>query len=460
VGASARDADESGTIADNVASRRCGFQHAGASWRLACLVPIFRPMTAALIFWLVVLALGAAVTLYSYFGYPALLWLQRALGRRQPPVPAGDLRDWPRISITLPAYNAEATLRPVLEGLIRIDYPRDRRQILVVSDGSTDGTDDLVREFAPQGVELLRVEGRLGKTEVENRAMDALTGDIIINTDASVTVHPAAIKRLVAALGDPSVGVASGRDISVASVGETGSGGEAAYVGYEMWVRALETDVESIVGSSGCLYAVRAPLHRRKLPGHLSRDFSSALWARMNGVRAVSVNDAICYVPRAASMRVEYRRKVRTMSRGIQTLFFHGALLNPLRAGLFAWLLWSHKLVRWLVPWALASGAVALVAIALIAVPAAPLTLDPRALSAWAVAGAAALLAGLLLAALGWWWPGKGTPPRLASMAAFFVSGTVAGIVAWVHALRDRRAPVWEPTPRAVSERRGTPVSG
>ena len=393
------------------------------------------------------IALGLFVTLYAYFGYPILLWGHRACRRPQPPLRREAPTPWPRISITLPAYNAEATLRPVLEGLTSVDYPRELRQILVVSDGSTDGTDDLVREFAPRGVELLRIEGRLGKTEIENRAMDALTGDIIVNTDASVTVAPAAIKHLVAALADPGVGVASGRDIPVASVGEVGHGGEAAYVGYEMWIRELETDVSAIVGSSGCLYAVRAPLHRRKLPGHLSRDFSSALWARMNGVRAVSVNDAICYVPRAASMRIEYRRKIRTMSRGIQTLFFHKELLNPMKHGLFAWLLWSHKLIRWLVPWALAVGAAAALAggIAALMLPV------PAWVSLMAIAGIVALVAGLGLAAAGWWWPRQGAVPRLLSMAAFFVSGTVAGIVAWVRALGDQRAPVWEPTPRAVS---------
>lgn len=393
------------------------------------------------------LALAALVTLYAYFGYPILLWGHRTFRRPQPAVTRDPPAEWPRISITLPAYNAEATLRPVLEGLTGVDYPRELRQILVVSDGSTDGTDDLVREFAPRGVELLRIEGRLGKTEIENRAMDALTGEIVVNTDASVTIDPAAIKHLVAALADPGVGVASGRDISVASVGEVGHGGEAAYVGYEMWIRELETDVSAIVGSSGCLYAVRAPLHRRKLPGHLSRDFSSALWARMNGVRAVSVNDAICYVPRAASMRVEYRRKIRTMSRGIQTLFYHKELLNPVKHGLFAWLLWSHKLIRWLVPWALAVGAAAVLAggIAALVLPA------PAWVSLVSVVGLIALVAGLALAAAGWWWPRQGAVPRLLSMAAFFVSGTVAGIVAWVRALGDQRAPVWEPTPRAVS---------
>lgn len=391
-----------------------------------------------------ILAATALLGGYAYIGYPLLLML--VARRRGAPAPRrDDPPQWPRISITLPAYNAQATLRPVLDGLVALDYPEDRRQILVVSDGSTDGTDALVREYAARGVELLRIEGRRGKTEVENRAMDALTGEIVINTDASVTIRPDAVKHLVRCFADADVGVASARDVSVASVGTTGHASEAAYVGYEMWIRDLETRVSGIIGSSGCLYAIRASLHRRRLPGHLSRDFSSALWARLQGYRAVSVRDAVCFVPRAASMRVEYRRKIRTMSRGVQTLFYHAALLNPLRYGVFAWMLWSHKLIRWLVPWALLVGAVAGAGIALGLL---------RAATPWPSVGLALLglgAAGAAAAALGWWGrPGR--VPRLASMAAYFVSGTVAGLIAWKRALLDERAPVWDPTPRALSE--------
>jgi len=393
---------------------------------------------------LTVIGLAAAVTIYAYFGYPLLLWVvakTRASRRVHSSAPA----QWPRVSITLPAYNAEQTLGPVLDALVQVDYPRDRRQILVVSDGSTDGTDELVRGYADRGVELLRVEGRLGKTEIENRAFAALTGEVIVNTDASVTIDPQAVKHLVMALGDPSVGVASGRDISVASVGAKGHASEAAYVGYEMWVRDLETAVDGIIGSSGCLYAIRANLHRRQLGGHLSRDFSSALWARLNGVRAVSVRNAVCYVPRAASMRIEYNRKIRTMSRGIQTLFFHATLMNPLRYGWFAWMLVSHKLMRWLVPAAIIIGAAALPALLVAAIAERDALWAPV-----AVAANAGLVAGLTLAALGWWWPGT-RAPKLAATAAYFVSGTLAGVVAWTRALRDQRAPVWEPTPRSLS---------
>jgi cellulose synthase/poly-beta-1,6-N-acetylglucosamine synthase-like glycosyltransferase len=387
---------------------------------------------------------SAAIVLYAYLLYPLLLFVLVSVRRRRP-VRGIAPADWPRLSITLPAFNAQATLRPVLEALVRADYPRDRRQILVVSDGSTDGTDALVREYAERGVELLRLEGRHGKTEAENRALDALTGDIVVNTDASVTIRADALKRLVTALEDPGVGVASARDISVESVGSTGHGGEAAYVGYEMWVRELETATDGIVGSSGCLYAIRARLHRRTLPGHLSRDFSSALWARLNGVRAVSVRDAVCYVPRAVSARVEFRRKVRTMSRGIQTLFYHAELLDPRRHGVFAVLLWSHKLVRWLVPWALLAGTVALLAATLLAPADWPAAVLVTRLLAGATVGT------LLLAAAGWWWP-RAEPPRLASIAAFLVSGTVAGLLAWKRALANQRAPMWDPTPRALAD--------
>ncbi|MCC7001356.1 MAG: glycosyltransferase [Gemmatimonadaceae bacterium] len=394
--------------------------------------------------WLVLLALSVGVVVYSYALYPLLLLIVARV-RRAPAVVREAPAQWPYITITLPAYNAQDTLRPVLEGLVHTDYPRDRRQIVVVSDGSTDGTDDLVREYASHGVELLRIEGRLGKTEIENRAFDALRGEIIVNTDASVTIDPKAVRHLVAALGDPTVGVASGRDVSVSSVGAKAHvASEAAYVGYEMWVRDLETAVGGIIGSSGCLYAIRAPLHRRKLPGHLSRDFSSALWAQLNGVRAVSVRDAVCFVPRSAGMHIEYRRKIRTMSRGIQTLFYHKVLLDPIRYGVFAWCLWSHKLIRWLVPWAMVSGVIAVGALAVVS--GAPLIVT------WGARLALTGTAGVaVLSALGWYWRGAGSPPKLASTAAYFVSGTVAALVAWKRALLERGTPVWEPTPRALT---------
>ncbi|HEY2805710.1 MAG TPA: glycosyltransferase, partial [Gemmatimonadales bacterium] len=254
----------------------------------------------------IVLAAAVLVFGYSYFGYPVLLWI---VARTRPrPAALAEPAEWPQISITVPAYNEERSIRATLERILELDYPADRRQILVVSDASTDQTDDMVREFASRGVELLRMPERGGKTAAENAARALLTGEIVVNTDASVRIEKHALKPLIRAFLDPAVGVASGRDVSVARVDDTANLGESGYVGYEMWVRSLETSVSSIVGASGCFYAIRKPLHMSLVPVALSRDFAAALIASEHGFRAVSVNEAVCFVPRSSSLQAEYRR--------------------------------------------------------------------------------------------------------------------------------------------------------
>jgi cellulose synthase/poly-beta-1,6-N-acetylglucosamine synthase-like glycosyltransferase len=382
----------------------------------------------------VLLVLAAACGLYTYLGYPALLKLLSLLSRTRRSKQAS--ARWPRISIALPVYNEADVIAGTLNGILALDYPADRRQILVVSDASNDGTDEIVSRFADRGVELLPLPRRQGKTAAENAARPHLTGDIIVNTDASVRVHPAAVKHLVAAFGDPSVGLASGRDVSVANLDTPANAGEQAYVGYEMWVRDLETKLDGIVGASGCLYAIRAGLHTGQFPDALSRDFASALITREHGLRAVSVPDAICFVPRTASLRQEYRRKVRTITRGLGTLAYKRSLLNPLRYGTFAWMLFSHKVCRWLVPWAML---VLLTALGILA-----------STSGWARAALAACGALGLLAGTGWLWPESVPMPRLLALPTYLVAGNAAVLHAWLRFLTGRLAPVWEPTRRSA----------
>ncbi|HEY3219872.1 MAG TPA: glycosyltransferase [Gemmatimonadales bacterium] len=380
----------------------------------------------------VVFALAVCLCVYTYLGYPAILKLLslRARTRRA----RGGPGIFPRISIVLPVYNEATVIAGTLERILAIDYPADRRQILVVSDASTDGTDEIVAGFADRGAELLRLPRRQGKTAVENAARRLLTGEIIVNTDASVRIHPAAVKHLVAAFGDGSVGVASARDVSVANLEEQTNRGEAAYVGYEMWIRDMETAVGGIVGASGCLYAIRAQLHAHPIPVGLSRDFAAALTAREHGWRAVSVPEAICYVPRGASLRQEYRRKVRTVTRGLATLLHKRALLNPRRYGTFAWRLFSHKVCRWLVPWALVAVLATLVALAFTSVWARQL------LAAGGVLGA--------FAGISWLLPEGAPLPGPLALPGYLVAGNVAVLHAWLRVLAGRRAPVWEPTRR------------
>jgi len=381
------------------------------------------------------LALIAAPTVmlgYAYVGYPALLaLLSRKRSRPSPP-----MVEWPQITITVPVHNEERNLAEVLDALLRQEYPADKRHILVISDASTDRTDEIASSYADRGVGLLRIPQRRGKTAAENAADAAAHGEIIVNTDATVRLLPTSLATLVRAFSDPTVGVASGRDVSVAATMETNRG-EGGYVGYEMWVRRLETRFNSIVGASGCFYATRRHLYDGAFPEGLSRDFASALIARQQGYRAVSVENALCLVPRTTSLRSEFKRKVRTMARGLQTLWYMRALMNPAQYGSFAFCLISHKLCRWLVSLLMPLAFVGLAMLAF-AYPIAWL-----AVAALALAGGAAAIAVR--------WPERVTAlPSLVALPAFGVASFAAGFIAWVHALTGRASAVWEPTRRAA----------
>ncbi len=374
-----------------------------------------------------------ALLIYTYVGYPLILWIW---GIRYPQRTGREVPDdWPRISIMLPAFNEESSIGATLESLLRLDYPANKRQIMVVSDGSTDRTNEIVAGFAELGVDFLPLPDRGGKTAAENAACRYLSGDIVVNTDASVRIDPAAIKKLVLEFRDPNVGVASGRDVSVARLGDSANVGESHYVGYDMWVRRLETKVSGIVGASGCLYAIRSHLHRYDLPGGLSRDFAAALVARERGFRSASVDDAICYVPRVASLNQEYRRKVRTITRGLRTLFYKRKLLNPFRYGAFAWVLFSHKLCRWLVPWGIALAAVAVAYFS--------------ASEVWARWIAAAGVAAIAMAVLAWVWPAeKSRMPKAVGLVGYVVAGNLAVLHAWLRASLGVQTAMWEPSRR------------
>ena len=380
------------------------------------------------------LSLPVLLFLYAYLVYPVLLALVGMV--RRVPTPGGDPAEWPRVSIVVPAYNEEGAIRRTIESLLALDYPAERRHILIVSDASTDRTDEIVAEYADRGVELFRMAERSGKTAAENAALARLRSGIVVNTDATIRILPQSLKPLVRAFQDPTIGVASGRDLSVTEVSAEANEGESGYVGYEMWVRSLETRVGSIVGASGCFYAIRHDLHRTLVPAALSRDFASALTAREHGFRAVSVDQAVCLVPRTASLRREYRRKVRTMARGLETLFYKRHLLNPLRYGSFSWMLASHKLARWLVFLAMPPALLALAHLSLT---------SPVALALFLV-----FLGGLVLGLIALRMPDGAALPRLVRLCGFLLVSHTAGVVAWTKALRGELNPIWEPTRRSA----------
>jgi cellulose synthase/poly-beta-1,6-N-acetylglucosamine synthase-like glycosyltransferase len=371
------------------------------------------------------------IALYAYVGYPALLWSVTRVRRRQ--IPTTATGPWPTVTVTVPVFNAVSSIRATLEGLVGLEYPRDKLQLLVLSDASTDGTDTVVREFAGRGVELLRAPERRGKTAAENDVIKFARGEIVVNVDATVVVPPGSLKRLVRVFDDPTIGVASGRDISFGAEGLDSTRTESSYVGYEMWLRDLETQAGSIVGASGCFYGIRRCIHDRPIPWELSWDFASPLVAREKGYRSVSVRDAVCLVPRTPQIKSELRRKVRTMARGIRTLFYHRALMNPFRYRGFAVMLISHKLLRWL-PYLLAP--VSILALGFLATQSA--------------SGQALFVLACVALGIGISGIRDSSWARIKPVAAsaFLVAAFAAGFLAWCDVLRGVRMATWEPTPR------------
>lgn len=385
----------------------------------------------ALVWWLV--AAPAALLLYAYLVYPGMLWLLAAFrpDRGQPGEPA----EWPSVTVILPCYNEARIIARTIEAVLGLDYPAERLHLLVASDASTDRTDDIVRGYAASGVELLRLEQRGGKSAAENAAAARVRGMIVVNTDATTRILPGSLKTLVRAFGDPTVGVAAGRPVAVGDLEAGLNRGEAGYTGYEMRVRALETRVGSIVGASGCFFASRRELYAGDFPPELSRDFGSCLIARERGYRAVSVSGAPCLVPLSASLRVEVRRKARTMARGLATLWAYRRLLNPVREGAFAWMLFSHKLARWLFQLSWPAAIVGVV------------------LASRDRGEAGAVVLGLLgVGGLGtlvaYLWPEGRRAPRGLTVLGFLAWANIAGILAWLRFLRGIRQPIWEPTRR------------
>ena len=388
--------------------------------------------------WLMVVA-PVVVGGYAFVVYPALVWVWAQL--RKPyvlPAAPQSNEEWPQVSILIVAFNESRRLTKTLDYAVGADYPSERLSVLVVSDCSDDGTDELVLGYGDERVQLLRMRERSGKPAGENAAGPHLRGDIVVSIDASILIPKDSLKPLVRALLDPSVGLASGRDISIGDEQREGNNTESSYVGMEMTLRSWETRVHSIVGASGCFYANRKHLQMVQLPPHLARDFAAASVARAHGYRAVSVDEATCLVPRTPTLKAELRRKSRTMGRGLATLLYLKDMMNPFKYGSYAFMMISHKLVRWLLfpsflGWLIGP---------LLVMRVAPITLLLS----------AGMIVGLVLARLVIVWPDSKRLPKLISFPGYIFISIVAGWRAWLHLLRNEKASVWEPTQRPVSD--------
>jgi len=292
-----------------------------------------------IVFWAFVILVA-----YVYAGYPLIL---KVISLFRPPREPGNAGD-PSVTLVISAFNERDVIAAKLENSLEIDYPRDRLEIMVVSDASDDGTDEIVEGFEGRGITLLRMPERGGKTLGLNAAAKAAHGDLLVFSDANAMYRPDAIRALVRNFSDPQIGAAVGESTYSDSANDA-ERSESAYWRYETAIKRLESRIGSVVGGDGAIYAIRRELYRPMAADALS-DFVNPLQIVKRGKRCVYEPDAVSVEEAAGSFVKEFRRKVRIVNRAWRATMSMKGLMNPFGHGLFAWMLISHKLMRWLVP--------------------------------------------------------------------------------------------------------------
>ncbi len=297
----------------------------------------------------------ALLVAYAYVGYPVLAWwLARRSGRPAAP-PARPDAEAPRVTLLIAAHNEEGTIARRLENALAADYPADRLRVVVASDGSTDGTNAVVRGYAGRGVELLAYSQKRGKAATLNAALADLTAgdgasEVFAFGDTRQTWAPDALRRLLENFADPTVGAVSGDLVIESAPGVLA--GVGAYWRYEKWLRRQESRAGSMVGVTGAICAVRGGLFRPIPAGTVLDDVYWPLRVAMQGYRVVHDERAVAYDRLPPRVGDEFRRKVRTLSGNYQLIAQLPAALLPWRNPVWLQFL-SHKVFRLLVPWAL-----------------------------------------------------------------------------------------------------------
>jgi cellulose synthase/poly-beta-1,6-N-acetylglucosamine synthase-like glycosyltransferase len=298
------------------------------------------------LFWLAVLLL-----FYTYLGYPLLLVLAHRLLAR--PVSRGE-QGAGTVSLIIAAYNEQGAIEGKILNSLQLAYP-GKLEIIVVSDGSTDGTDAIVERYRDRGVALVRVEGRRGKTAAQNHAVSVSQGDILLFSDATSIYEPDVVTQILRPFVDPRVGCVSGRLVFRTKANAVFGGEKNTSEGYDQWIKALESDIHSIYGVNGCLYALRRECYR-PLADTLTSDFVVPLMILESGLRVVFEPRAVCYEEPCAVARGEFNRKIRTSRAGIAGMIHMRRLLNPFRYFWPCLGLMSHKVLRWMSPFLLATA--------------------------------------------------------------------------------------------------------
>ncbi|MBO9154230.1 glycosyltransferase family 2 protein [Chitinophaga sp. GCM10012297] len=293
----------------------------------------------------IILFSGLFILFFSYIGYGILLWalvkIKRLFaGPQQPAAPF-----IPPVALIIAAYNEAPVIREKIENTLALDYPPELLHIIFITDGSTDGTPDVVREYP--AVHLMHEPFRRGKTAALNRAMEEVTAPVVIFCDANTLLNRDAIINIARHYGDPLTGGVAGEKKVIAADGNGAESTEGVYWKYESALKRLDAALYSVVGAAGELFSIRRELYSPVEPEVILDDFVISLRANMKGYRIAYEPGAYAMEAPSASIREEYKRKVRISAGGFQSIVMLSPLLNIFRYGILSFQYIGHRVLRW-----------------------------------------------------------------------------------------------------------------
>ena len=291
------------------------------------------------LFWLLTAVIG-----WTYAGFPLVVLVRGRLSRR--PVAAADIS--PTVSVVIAAHNEASVIRRRIDNLLGLDYPADRLEIIVASDGSTDATATIASAVASDRVKVLDM-ARVGKAEALNAAVAEASGEILAFTDANSEFADDAMRRLTRPFADSTVGGVAGDQRYRDDGPDAGNGaGERQYWDLDRRLKSAESAAGNVISATGAIYAIRRELFQ-PVPAGVTDDFITSTAVVAQGRRLVFAEDAIAYEPVARDDRAEFGRKVRVMTRGLRGVALRRGLLDPRQHGFYAVQLLTHKILRRLV---------------------------------------------------------------------------------------------------------------
>lgn len=300
-------------------------------------------MILLILFWILL-----ALLVYAYAGYALILFgivkLKRLIQKKEKPVVPEDYE--PTVCLFVTAYNEKDFVKQKVENSLSLDYPKEKMQFLWVTDGSDDGTPDLLKTW-PEA-EVHHLAERRGKMHAMNRGVKFVKSEIIVFSDTNTILGKRSIREIVACFADEKVGCVAGEKRIIEKQSDAAAGaGEGIYWKYESWVKKLDAELNSAVGAVGELFAIRTGLFQEVEPDTLLDDFIISLRIAAKGYKIAYSPEA--YAEEAASLNVaeERKRKIRIAAGGVQTVLRLKSLLNPFKYGVLSWQYFSHKVLRW-----------------------------------------------------------------------------------------------------------------